>query len=232
MARKRPVSVLAPSLVPTGLIGFVAILGLGGCENSDVCEGLRSFDPPPEPDPSPSAPPLVIGGEWIGAGVLELSFSKPLTQGSAPDPSRFAVLGWAAQVQPYDAYSGPEVCYVRTRYVTIGGQGYYYSSASVVDVWVAPEDPTLLRLRMSSVAATCSTIPDTVAEGVMLVYTNGEGGNLLLDEEGDPVPDLGPTWAIQQLDGCSGAYYYCGALNQTMGDHLPSVNSLAMIPCP
>jgi hypothetical protein len=222
MARKPPVSVL------------VATMGLAGCENPDACEGLRSFDPPPEPEPSASAPPTVIGGEWIGAGVLELSFSKPLTQGAAPDPTRFRVLGWAAQVQPYDGYAGPEVCYVRTRYSAIGGQGgYYYSSASVVDVWVAPEDPTLLRLRMSSVSATCNTIADTVAEGVMLVYTNGgEGGTLLLDEEGDPVPDLGPAWAIQSLDGCSGSYYYCGSLNQTYGDHLPSVSSLAMIPCP
>jgi hypothetical protein len=219
MARKRPVSIL------------VATVGLAGCENADACEGLRTFDPPPEPDPSPSAPPTVIGGEWIGAGVLELSFSKPLAPSAVPDPARFAVLGWAAQVDTYEAYAGPDTCYVRTRYSTIGSGGYYYGSASVVDVWVAPEDPTLLRMRMSNVAATCRPVTGTLGEGVMLVYTNGEGGNLLLDADGEPVPDLGPAWAIQQLDGC-GSYYYCGSLNQTSTGHLPAVTSLAMIPCP
>jgi hypothetical protein len=225
MARKRPVSVFTP----TGLVGLVATVGLAGCENPDACEGLRTFDPPPEPEPSSSAPPTVIAGEWIGAGVLELTFSKPLTPGAAPDPGRFAVLAWAAQVQPYAAYAGPEVCYVRTQYSSIG-QGYY-SSASVTDVWVAPEDSTLLRLRLSNVSATCRTVPDTLGEGVMLVYNNGDGGNLLLDQDGDPVPDLGPAWAIQQTDGCVN-YYYCGSLNQTSTGHLPSVTSLAMIPCP
>jgi hypothetical protein len=225
MARKRPVLVLTP--------GFAGLVGLAGCENPDACVGLRTFDPPPEPSPSSTALPTVIAGEWIGAGVLEVTFSKPLLSSAAPDPARFAVLGWAAQVQPYDAYAGPEVCYVRTRYSEIGGSGYYYSynSASVVDVWVAPEDPTLLRLRLSNVAAACRTIPDTLADGVMLVYTNGEGGTLLLDEAGDPVPDLGPAWAIQQSDACVGSYY-CGSLNQTSTGHLPSVTSLAMIPCP
>jgi hypothetical protein len=220
MARKR--------LVVSGF-GLIASAGLAGCENADVCEGLRSFDPPPEPDPSPSAPPTVVGGEWIGAGVLELSFSKPLIEGSAPDPARFAVISWAAQVQPYDSYAGPEICYVRTTYSAIG-QGYYYQSTTVADVWVAPEDPTLLRLRMSSTAAACPAVPDTLGDGVMLVYTNGDGGNLLLDQDGEPVPDLGPAWAIQQLEGCTGAYYYC-SLNQTSTGHLPGLTSLAMIPC-
>jgi hypothetical protein len=167
--------------------------------------------------------------------VLELSFSKPLIQNAAPDPARFAVLGWAAQVQSYDGYAGPAVCYVRTRYSVIGQGSYYYSSSTVTDVWVAPEDPKLLRLRMSTTAATCRTIPDTLADGVMLIYTNGEGGNLLLDADGDPVPDLGPAWAIQAFDGCSGVsnyYNYCNyAFNMTTTGHLPSVTSLAMIPC-
>lgn len=218
MARKR------------SLIGLVAGVGLAGCK-SDPCDGQRSFDPPPEPEPSPTAPPTVLDGEWIGAGVLELTFSKPLQAGSAPDPSRFSILGWSAQVQPYDAYAGPDVCYVRTLYSPVG-QGYY-SSAAITDVWIAPEDSTLLRLRLSNIGATCNTVTDSLADGVMLVYTNGsEGGNLLLDEEGDAVPDIGPAWAIQALDGCSGySYYYCG-LNNTATGHLPAVTSLADIPCP
>jgi hypothetical protein len=238
MARKRPVDATCSDSravarsVPRAVSFIGLVAGLAGCEGADVCEGLRTFDPPPEPDPSASAPPTVIAGEWISAGVLELSFSEPLAQNAAPDPARFAVLGWAAQVQPYDAYAGPDVCYVRTQYSVIG-QGYY-GSATITDVWVAPEDPTVLRMRMSSTAATCRTVPDTLADGVMLVYTNGDGGNLLLDADGDPVPDLGPAWALQQLDGCSNSYYnYCGySLNQTSTGHLPSVTSLAMIPCP
>jgi hypothetical protein len=233
MARKSLV-VPTTSLIgkAAGLIGLVA--GLAGCEEPDACEGLRTFDPPPEPEPSDSAPPTVIAGEWIGAGVLELSFQKPLAPSGSPDPARFIVLGWAAQVQPYGSYAGPDVCYVRTRYSAIGGQGYYYNSTTITDVWIAPEDPTLLRLRLSTTSATCNTIPDTLGDGVMLVYTNGEGGDLLLDADGDPVPSLGPAWAIQALDSCStSAYGNCSyALNQTSTGHLPSVNSLAMIPCP
>lgn len=232
MARKRPVVPASSSTTAraASLIGFVGLLG---CENKDACEGLRTFDPPPEPEPSSSAPPIVIGGEWIGAGVLELSFSKPLQDGAAPDPARFAVLGWAAQVQSYDAYAGPEVCYVRTQYSALG-QGYY-GAAAITDVWVAPEDPTVLRMRLSTTSAACRTVPDTLGEGVMLVYTNGDqAGNLLLDADGEPVPDLGPAWAITALEGCSSSYYnYCSyALNQTSTGHLPSVTSLADIPCP
>jgi hypothetical protein len=226
MARKRPV--VTDCL---GVIGVAA--GLAGCENADVCEGLRTFDPPPEPDPSSSAPPAVIGGEWIGAGVLELSFSKPLMPSAAPDPARFAVLGWATEVQPYYGYAGPEGCQMRTSYTVIGGGSYYFVATTVADLWVAPEDPTLLRLRMSSTAATCRSVPDTLGDGVMLVYSNGEGGNLLLDADGDPVPDLGPAWAIQAFDGCSSGYYNCTyALNQYQTGHLSSVNSFAAIPCP
>lgn len=206
-------------------------MGLSGCAEDDPCEGLRTFDPPPEPDPSPTAPPTVIGGEWIGAGVLELSFSKPLQVGNTPDPARFAVLSWAAQVRSYDAYAGSDVCYVRTRYSPLGLG--YYGSSTVTDVWVAPEDPTLLRLRMSNVSATCRTVADTLGDGVMLAYTNGDDyGNLLLDAEGDPVPDLGPAWAIPASDSCSQYYYYCYGLNNTATGHLPAIAELADIPCP
>jgi hypothetical protein len=207
------------------------VVGLVGCEGKDVCEGLRNFDPPPEPEPSPTAPPIVLDGEWIGAGVLELTFSKPLQEGNAPDPSRFAVLNWTAQVTEYNSYAGSDVCYERTQYALVGVG--YYGNASVTDVWIAPDDASVLRLRLSNTAAACRTVPDTLGEGVMLVYTNSEnGGNLLMDAEGDPVPDLGPAWAIQALDGCVGTYYYYCGLRQTYTGHLPSVTSLADIPCP
>ncbi|PRQ06349.1 hypothetical protein [Enhygromyxa salina] len=218
---------------PAGFVGLFAALGLGGCEARDSCEGLRTFDSPPEPTASDTAPPTVLDGDWIGAGVLELQFSKPLSVGAAPDPTRFALLGWGAQVQSYGSS-----CYVQTRYSALA-VGYYRSS--VADVWVAPEDPSLLRLRMSNTAAACRTVADIVAEGVLLVYADAQfegAGPKLLDAEGDAVPDLGPQWAIPRWESCiddDGYYggYYCGyALNQTAVGHLPALNVLAPIPCP
>jgi hypothetical protein len=223
---------------PAGLVGVVAALGLGCSEGDDPCEGLRTFDPPPAPESSDTAPPTVLAGEWIGAGVLELQFSKPLAVGSAPDPNRFALLNWAAQVQSYDNFQGPATCYVRTRYSGLG-VGYYQTS-SIADVWVAPEDPTLLRLRMSSASASCRAINDTVAEGILLVYVDAiidPATTRLTDAQGSPVPDIGPQWAIPQWEGCFGTSYngynYCGyVLGQTATGHLPALNVLAPIPCP
>ncbi|KIG12532.1 hypothetical protein DB30_01294 [Enhygromyxa salina] len=223
---------------PVGFLGVAAALGLGGCENGDACEGLRTFDAPPAPTTSDTAPPIVLEGEWIGAGVLELQFSKPLAAGNAPDPDRFAVIGWSAQVQSYSGYQGPDTCYVRTRYAGIG-QGYYQVN-SVADVWIAPEDPSLLRVRMSSTAASCRAATDIVADGVLLVYTDGPTDPVterLLDAEGDPVPDLGPQWAVQQWEICTAnnnyGYNYCRySLSTSVTGHLPALSVLAPIPCP
>jgi hypothetical protein len=226
------------SLAPP-VLGLVS--ALVGCEEKDPCDGLRTFDPPPEPEPSDTAPPTLLDGEWIGAGVLELSFSKPLLPGSPPDPTRFAVVGWSAIVQPYGGYYGSgsaDSCQSTTRYSMIGVG--YYSRAVVTDVWVAPEDPTLLRLRMSNTGADCRTINDIVGEGVMLVYANGgDAGTQLLDADGDPVPDIGPAWAIAAWEPCVGSvsygYYYnsCGyALNNSATGQLPAMTSMASIPCP
>jgi hypothetical protein len=218
-------------------VGVVAALGLGCSEGDDPCEGLRTFDPPPAPESSDTAPPTVLAGEWISADVLELQFSRPLAVGSAPDPSRFALLSWAARAQPYD-YQGPATCYVQTRYTGLG-VGYYQSN-SVADVWVAPEDPSLLRLRMASPSASCRAISDTVAEGILLVYVDAitdPATARLTDAQGDLVPDIGPQWAIPQWEDCFetsyNGYNYCGyALGQTATGHLPALNVLAPIPCP
>lgn len=235
--KRSPTRPLQPGLLAS-LSGVISTLGLVACE-SDPCDGLRTFDAPPEPNPTTTSPPMVIDGEWIGAGVLELSFSEPLASGTPPDPSRFAVLGWSATVGANGSYyyggGSSDSCYVQTRYGGLG-QGYY-SRASVADVWIAPEDPSLLRLRMSSAGATCRSVNDIVAQGVMLVYTNEPtiAGAQLLDADGDPVPDLGPSWAVSAWDGCSNSYgyYYCGyALNNTATGHLPALSSLAEIPCP
>ncbi|WP_146155150.1 hypothetical protein [Enhygromyxa salina] len=221
--------------VRVGLVGVAAAIGLGGCENSDPCEGLRTFEALPEPTASATAPPIVLDGEWIGAGVLELQFSKPLAVSSAPDPNRFAIVGWAAIVQPYNNYNGPDSCDARTRYSVLG-QGYY-QVGRVSDAWVAPEDASVLRLRMSNSAADCRVSTDIVAEGVLLVYADGgDAGAQLLDGDGDPVPDIGPQWAIQRWEDCIGggnSYNYCGySLGRSPTGHLPALTSLAPIPCP
>jgi hypothetical protein len=227
---------------PTGTFGVVSALGLGlgglgtlgiwGCQ-SDACEGLRELDLPPEPEASATAPPQVLDGEWIGAGILELQFSKPLSPGTAPDPARFAVVGWAVQASDYS--SG---CSITTRYSGIGVG--YYGFSPVADVWVAPEDPTLLRLRMSNLGADCRTINDAFGEGVTLVYADGgSAGEPLRDANGDLVPDIGPAWAIGPWEGCigsGGGYYYyapCGySLNSSTTGQLPGFSRLAQIPCP
>lgn len=221
-----------------GVVGVVSALGLGlgvgGCTEEDACEGLRELEVPPEPEASATAPPLVLGGEWIGAGILELQFSKPLAVGSAPDPARFAVLGWA--VQAYTDYN--DACSITTRYAGLGVG--YYGFSPVTDAWVAPEDSSLLRLRMSNLGADCRTINDALGEGVTLVYADGgNAGEPLRDADGEVVPDIGPAWALGPWEGCIGGggnyYYYspCGySLSSTATGQLPGFSRLAQIPCP
>jgi hypothetical protein len=208
-------------------LGAVAALGLGTACNDDPCEDL-SFELPPEPEPSSSTPSL-IAGEWIGSGVLELRFSRPLTSVGDLDPRRFAIIGWDAT-----AYSG-DACVLRTSYREIGASYYYYSAgSSVAAAWIGPEDPTQLRLRLSSAGATCRISTDSVGSGVMLAYTDAThnaAGPKLLDQDGDPIRDLGPVWAISRLDTCIGSEY-CGSVYNFATGHLPMTSSLVPIPCP
>jgi len=227
---------------PATAIGVLTTLGAAACTNDDVCEGRRSFEPPPAPEPSPTAPPEVLAGEWIGSGVLELSFSKPLMSSAAPDPSRFALMSWSALASSYYGYSGSDACRQQTQYSQFGGPSYYYyyqQNAGVADVWIAPEDASILRLRISSAGTTCPTPNGLIEAGLMLVYTNGDDPSVerprLLDENGDPVPALGPSWAVSAWDNCAlqPYSYSCGfALNAVYQGHLPLTDTLAPIPCP
>jgi hypothetical protein len=209
---------------PTRLLGLISALGVGtGCNNP--CE--QSFDPPPEPDPSASEPPQVIAGEWIGPGVLELEFSKPLAASGQLDPNRFAIVGWYVDG---DSFYGQ--CEPATRYRELM-VGYYGTAIS--DAWIGPEDDTLLRLRLSNSGAQCQIFgSNPVASGVMLAYTNvtnEPAGAQLLDENGNPVPDIGPAWAIMQLDSCFGDTY-CGYVSSYQGGQLSQLDTLVQIPCP
>jgi hypothetical protein len=214
------------------LLGVVSVLGLAalGC-SEDACEGLV-FEPPPVPNPGADAPPTVLAGEWIAGGVLELQFSKPLTSNGDLDPQRFALVSYDALTSDY---GDSETCILRTRYRSLGTSYIYdYSIApAIAAVWIAPEDPTRLRLRLSSLAAQCTTRSGSIANGLLLTYTNAPSPNpstLLLDGEGVPVPDIGPAWAITTLDACFDASY-C-SFNDNASGHLPALNSLAEIPCP
>jgi hypothetical protein len=213
------------SRFPTQL-GLISALGVGsGC--NDPCDDV-GFDPPPEPDPSEGDPPEVIAGEWIGPGVLELRFSRPLGASGQLDTNRFAILSWSAGTGSY--YS--EECDPTTNYraLTVG----YYSQSGLSDVWIGPEDDRLLRLRVTNSGAQCQSFGTVLGSGVMLAYTNvadESAGPGLLDENGNPVPDIGPAWAIMRLDSCFDDYY-CGYVGNFTYGHLPQLDTLVQIPCP
>jgi len=218
---------------PSRWLGAVSALALGtACNDDDQCKGA-SFDPPPEPEPSPSAPPTVIAGEWIGGGVLELSFSKPLSSTGDLDPDRFAILSWDA-IAYGSGFSNS--CYLSTNYREMGPGYYYYSGGrSVAAAWIGPEEDTLLRLRLANSAAQCRISSNSLGSGVMLAYTdatNAAAGNKLLGEDGIAVPDIGPLWAIQRLDNCFGDSYYCSVNYGFASGHLSQLTSLVQIPCP
>jgi hypothetical protein len=214
---------------PKRWLGAVTALGLGTAAcNDDPCEDL-SFEPPPEPTPSPSTPSM-IAGEWIGGGVLELRFSQPLSSVGDLDPDRFAIIGWDATT-----YSG-DACFLSTLYRELGVSYYYYYSAgsSVAAAWIGPEDDTLLRLRLSNAGVTCRINTNSVGSGIMLAYTDATHADLgtkLLDADGDPIGDIGVAWAIQRMEGCLGNDY-CGSVNNAVNGHLPAISSLIPIPCP
>jgi hypothetical protein len=219
---------------PSRLLGVVSALGVtAGC--SDPCESLV-LETPPEPSPSAEDPPTVIAGEWLTAGVLELHFSKAIASFGDLDPARFEVVAWAI--------GGNEVsgsCNAATRYRWLFGGGYYYYGAAPrpSQVWIAPENPTILRVRLANSGATCPNpafnSSAAIESGVMLVYTGPAtaDGPELLDEDGVAVPAFGSDWLLDRLAACvdgTYGYYFCPLGD--LGGHLPGLASLVPIPCP
>jgi hypothetical protein len=203
--------------------GVVSVLG-AGCVDDESCSN-PPFEMPPEPELDASDPPTVIAGQWLGVGVLELTFSKPIHAEGDLDPERFAVVGWYAYVDPS--------CDPETGYRELG-RGYYSVGTSVDSAWIGPEDDTLLRVRLSNAAAQCGGPLGAVASGIMLAYTDVDDENAgprLLDEDGAAVPDIGPEWAIPSLDGCLGENY-CVFTSYFADEFLPLTSSLVPIPCP
>jgi hypothetical protein len=189
---------------------------------ADPCLDAPEFVAPPAPDPDAGASPTLLSGEWISAGVLELRFSKALAPG-ALDPRRFSLMSWRV-----DADNDGDVCTLDTDYSTLGRS--YYQNA-LADVWIGPGDGDLLLVRMSNTAAACPAAG--VASGLMLAYTNGDtGGGKLLDANGDALGDIGPAWAVLELDEClenDASYCVLRSFGRTLLTHLAS---LAPIPCP
>lgn len=207
---------------------LLCAVGLLACvDPDDPCADAYELDPPPEPDGD--GPPTVVDGRWLEPGVLELRFSEALDPGVPPDPARFAVVSWAARSEPH-VKVGVSICYVETSYDELSRQpdpsGYEPGPHSLTEVVVDGQDPTLLRVTLAEPGASCPTIPNSIAEGVILAYAaGGFGEELLLAADGSPVPNLGPAWAIENLEQES-------PVGATIDGHLNALDALAPIPCP
>jgi hypothetical protein len=220
-----------------GLLGLASALA-PGC--SEPCVEQVSLTPPPEPNPGPDDPAIVIDGEWIADDVLELQFSRPLTPTDplAPlDPGRFAVLGWTTQA-PQDYYSGE--CSELTEYAVVGpgADGRISRPAAVVDAWVDAEAPARLRVQLGNAGPICQArYGGTLSRGVTLVYTDGgTGSGRLTDADGEAVASLGPQWALASWARCLNYDGYAAntcalELSQSRTGLFPHLAELAPIPC-
>lgn len=218
------------------LVGVGAALGCTDPDEDDACVD-QTYDPPPEPVPN-TLTPTVSSGRWLSATTLELQFSAPLTSQGDVDAARFGLLGFS--VIAYD--QGYDTCYLRTRYTWLGTTAnYYYGSSGSMGVdaaWIAPEDDTLLRLQLPIVdrCPPAAGNGEVLGSGVLLVYASGSPSEgALLDDQGDPLADIGVDWAVGQVETClenAGEYYNFCAYNNAASGQLPGLLSLLEIPCP
>lgn len=226
------------SLERLPLLGLVAGVGAQlGCapeQGSNPCVG-QTYDPPPELELVGTA---VSGGRWLSSTTLELQFTAPISsEGLDPDPARFGVIGFSVTASaPYDS------CYVQTRYGWLGATASYYtynpvSSTGVEAVWIPPEDNTVLRLRIAT-PEECPLPPNVnldepIGSGVLLGYagSNTQAGNRLLDEQGDPLGDIGEEW-VDDIEACIEADYGACAGDFVNSGQLPRLTNLLPIPCP
>lgn len=217
----------------------LATLPLLGCnEDPDCSAELEAVELPGEL-PDNGGNPTLMEGRWLSDTVLELQFSAPL-EGLSPidpvDPARFRVMTWSVTTTSSSYYYGNDDCTLYTRYAPI---------RQIAELWQAPEDAAVLRLRMSN-PVTCAT-PDDPLSGLALFYTNdplSTGNASIRDQEGNQLPDIGPGWALTAMVDCaanysqppsSGYYYYgpyCSGLSNTFNGAFPTLTSLLRIPCP
>ncbi|MFV8752165.1 hypothetical protein ACNOYE_16580 [Nannocystaceae bacterium ST9] len=227
----------------------LAALPLLGCEpdEPDCRDELDAVELPGEL-PDNGGNPTLLEARWLATDVLELQFSEPLEALSPVDPistTRFKVMGWNVSTTVYGGY-GNDDCTIYTRYYPIRQT----TGATVSDLWQAPEDAAVLRLRMSA-PVSCAT-PDDPLTGLALFYVNDPldlGGGVtssasVRDTAGNQLPDIGPAWAITTMRDCAvyylsspGYYYYyynqgCNGLRSTVTGSFPVLSSMLSIPCP
>jgi hypothetical protein len=219
------------------LAGF-ATVPLLGCPSDPDCSAELDAVELPGDLPDNGGNPTLLEARWLSDSVLELQFSEPLEALSPIDPvaaARFRVMGWNVTTTSNSYYYSNDDCTLYTR---------YYPIRQIAEFWQAPEDPAVLRLRMTTPVA-CAT-PDDPLSGLTLFYTNDSlsvGNASIRDAEGNQLPDIGPSWAITAMDGCagnysqpsSGYYYYgpyCPGLNDSVTGAFPVLASMLKIPCP
>lgn len=232
---------------PSSRLALVgALVPLTGCpdpEGPDCSGELAAVELPDPLEPSDDFPSLVEA-RWLTSDTLELQFSEPLaTPGAKLAPHRFRVMGWNLTTTLYSYYGGSnDDCTIYTRYFPMRQGGNFPS-----DLWQAPEDAAVLRLRMNAPVA-CTTQNGT-RTGLALFYTNdpfaGEDAPALEDLEGNMLADIGPSWAITAMTDCApsyaqggsqGYYYYygpsCYGLNRNVAGTFPLLPEMLEIPCP
>ncbi len=239
------------------LTAAAGLAPLTGCPTDDTPDCSAELDAVELPDalPDNGGNPTLLDARWLSTTVLELQFSEPLEALTPLDPvptARFRVMGWNLSTDTYNPYgynygNGNNDCTIYTRYYPVRQT----NTAVVVELWQAPEDAAVVRLRMGS-PISCTT-PDDPHSGLSLFYTNdtldfGANGGLdmtsLRDVEGNPLPDIGPAWALTAMVGCAssyatpptgtGYYYYqyCNGLRSTVTGSFPVMTSMVQIPCP
>jgi hypothetical protein len=231
---------------PSRLALVGALVPLAGCPDPEPpdCSGEIAAAELPDP-PTPSADfPTLVETRWLSADTLELQFSEPLATPSEPlAPHRFRVMGWNLTTNIYTYYGGSnDDCTLYTQYFPMRQGGNFPA-----DLWQAPEDASVLRLRMNA-PVTCTTQSGR-RSGLALFYTNDPFANQVApafeDLDGNMVADIGPSWAITALGDCSesyanggsqGYYYYygpnCSQLVRNATGSFPLLDELAEIPCP
>lgn len=227
-----------------------ALVPLTACaspEEPDCQEAIDAVElPGPPPDNGES--PTLIEARWLADDTLELQFSEPLATPTEPlAPYRFRVMGWNITTDTYYGYYSyggeNDDCTIYTRYYPMRQGGNFPT-----DLWQAPEDPAILRLRMNGPVA-CGLPNASRRTGLALFHTNdpfeGLDAPAFEDLDGNLLPDIGPSWAITAMAGCAGSYaqggsqgyysYYgpnCYGLTRTVTGSFPMLSSLLEIPCP
>lgn len=230
---------------PSSRLALVAALvPLSACPDPDLdCSSEVAGVELPGPPAQIGDSPVIVEARWLASDTLELQFSEPLASPSEPlAPHRFRVMGWNVDTDLYGYGPDTRDCALYTQYFPIRQGGNFPA-----DLWQAPEDPAILRLRMNA-PVTC-TPPNGGRTGLALFYTNDPFPDQVApafeDLDGNLVADIGPLWAISAMDDCAlayanggsqGYYYYyspsCYGLSRNATGGFAQLDEMLEIPCP